>query len=98
VRHAMLLAVVTLCLSAAGLIGTPPASAAAAVDCAARAGPSVNWAGCDKSGASLNSAQLSGADLRGTNFTRARLDFANLDHANLALLRAGLSEGHETSG
>ena len=52
-------------------------------DCAEKAGPNVNWTGCDKSGANLAGANLTGAKLEQVNFSHANLSDANLGGAVL---------------
>jgi hypothetical protein len=54
------------------------------VDCAAPAGPGVNWAGCDRPGAALAGANLSNARLAGVKLEASDLRRADLTYANLS--------------
>jgi len=86
-------------LSAAALVLTMLAAAAFAVpahagDCAAYAGPGVNWQDCDKGTLMLRGSDLAGSVLIDTDFTSTDLRDANLAGANLekaTLLRSSLA-------
>jgi uncharacterized protein YjbI with pentapeptide repeats/outer membrane protein assembly factor BamB len=84
-------------LLATGAVAAVPASAASragAVTCPTvnpktgavtpAPAPSVDWSGCDLTGANLTGASLLLADLSGTNFTKANLTKANFDSADLS--------------
>lgn len=73
------LALASIVLSAATLLG--PTSAALA-DCADGAAPGVNWRRCLFDGRPLVDADLSGAMLRDAAFNRGRLDGANLSDSD----------------
>jgi hypothetical protein len=71
----------------------PSGKTSQGADCAAPAGPGVNWSGCllsvsdlantDLSGANLKGTDLSGSTLRAANFGGGMLSYANLAGANL---------------
>ncbi len=93
-RHVALVLLIAVLLLI-GLLISEPDTKNVGSDCAAAAGPGVNWSSCNKEGQNLAGLDLTGvifksSQMSGAILSRSRLDQSDLAYANLS--RAELSQ------